>query len=350
MQSTRSIILLAVAALCATAAAKSIKELEYTHPMPAFITAATTFGERPDWSHDGKRIVFIEKTCGDVFEVDLATREVFPLTHHYPHAGYTRALYLANGDILLSGARFFDPANPGPSRSETGAELWVLRPGSGEPPVALGSFCREGPAVSRTQMRIAWAIGDELRVADIVYDAEGKPALADNRVVLRHADLPREESMIEAQNFRPGNENELIFNCYTKRDNYLSEVFGLDLTTGKLTDYTRRPDRYSEPEGIFPDGRHTLVESSRHRHNAPGKMNYDGIDLYILALDGTGNTVRLTDFNADPVFKCTQGVVSDDGRYIAFQLSKTTDQTGYGYGIMLMEIEGYMASRGIEFP
>jgi len=342
--------LLFAALLTGTVSAKSIKELRYTHPMPVFISAVTTFGERPDWSHDGKRIVFLEKTCGDVFEVELATREITPLTHHYPHAGYTRALYLPNGDILLSGARFFDPANPGPSRSETGAELWVLRPGSGKPPVALGAHCKEGPAVSRTQMKIYWAVDHGLDLADIVYDAQGTPSLANRRTVIKEANLPRPESLLEAQNFRPGAEHELIFNIYTKRDNYLSETYGLDLTTGKLTDYTKLPDRYSEPEGIFPDGRHTLVESSRHRHNVPGKKNYDGIDLYIVALDGTGATQRLTFFNEDPVFKCTQGVISDDGKYMTFQISKTTDETGYGYGVMVMEIAPYMQALGIKFP
>ena len=341
---------LACVLLVSTAHARSIKELNYPHPMPAFITAVTTFGDRPDWSSDGKRIVFLEKTFGDVFELDLATREVFPLTHHYHHEGYTRALYLANGDILLSGARQFDATNPGASRHESNAELWVLRPGSDQPATPLGAFCREGPSVSRTQMRIAWAVGDTFRLADIAYDAEGFPHLANDRVVLRHDDLPRPDSKIEAQDFRPGTEHELIFNIYTARDNTLSETYGLDLNTGRLTDYSRLPDRYSEPEGIFPDGRHTLVESSRHAHNFRGQKNYTGIDLYILALDGSGAAERLTFFNDDPGFKASQGVISPDGKYMAFQISKTTDQTGYGYGIMLMDIPAYMASRGLKMP
>lgn len=341
---------LACSLLGATVHARSIKELNYPHPMPAFITAVTTFGDRPDWSPDGKRIVFLEKTYGDVFEVDLATREVCPLTHHYHHEGYTRALCLANGDILLCGARRFDANNPGASRNEANAELWVLRPGSGRPPVALGAFCREGPAVSRTQMRIAWAVKDEFHVADIAYDPDGTPRLAHDRVVLRHAGLPRPDSKIEAQDFRPGAEHELIFNIYTSRDNTLSETYGLDLNSGKLTDYSRLPDRYSEPEGIFPDGRHTLVESSRHAHNFRGQKNYTGIDLYILALDGSGATQRLTFFNDDPGFKASQGVISPDGRFMAFQLSKTTDETGYGYGILLMDVPAYLASRGLEMP
>src|SRR6266516_2740348 len=73
-----------------------------------YITRLTYFGERADFSHDGKKIIFIEKTFGDVFEIELATKIIRPLTHHYHHSGYTRALYLANGDVLLSGANLYD--------------------------------------------------------------------------------------------------------------------------------------------------------------------------------------------------------------------------------------------------
>src|SRR5437667_6626310 len=80
--------------------------------LPPHIQRVTWFGERADFSHDGKRILFVEKTFGDVYEVELATGIIRAMTHHYPHYGYTRALYLANGDILLSGPRNLNPGNP----------------------------------------------------------------------------------------------------------------------------------------------------------------------------------------------------------------------------------------------
>src|SRR5437660_2384516 len=64
--------------------------------LPPHITRLTIFGERADWSHDGKRLLFLSKTYGDIFEIDLATRTLRLLTGHYPHAGYTRALYLVS--------------------------------------------------------------------------------------------------------------------------------------------------------------------------------------------------------------------------------------------------------------
>src|SRR3954468_19021330 len=71
--------------------------------LPPHIRQLTHFGERADWSHDGKKILFLTKMFGDAMELDVATGHIRNLTAYYPHHGYTRAMYLANGDILLSG-------------------------------------------------------------------------------------------------------------------------------------------------------------------------------------------------------------------------------------------------------
>src|SRR4030043_99428 len=134
--------------------------------LPAHIKRVTHFGQRADFSHDGKRILFMERTFGDVYEVELETGIIRPMTHRYFHEGYTRALYLANGDILLSGARQFDANDPWASRSEKNAELWVLKKDLSGPPTPLGEKCSEGPAVSRRKMRIAWTQGGAFYLAD----------------------------------------------------------------------------------------------------------------------------------------------------------------------------------------
>jgi hypothetical protein len=48
--------------------------------LPVHITRLTLFGERADWSHDGKRVLFLSKTYGDAFEIDVQTRAVRLLT------------------------------------------------------------------------------------------------------------------------------------------------------------------------------------------------------------------------------------------------------------------------------
>src|SRR4051812_41477288 len=77
--------------------------------LPRHIQRLTSFGERADFSHDGRRILFLTKTFGDALELDLETRAIRNLTAHYPHYGYTRALYLSDGEILLSGPEEFNP-------------------------------------------------------------------------------------------------------------------------------------------------------------------------------------------------------------------------------------------------
>jgi len=299
--------------------------------LPTHIKRVTHFGQRADFSHDGKRILYIERTFGDVYEVALQTKIIRPMTHHYFHEGYTRALYLANGDILLSGAQQFDAKDPWPSRSEKNAELWVLKKNLSGPSVPLGEKCSEGPAVSRRRMRIAWTQGGAFYMADIIYE-EGGPKLANKKKILDRQDLPFKTGL-ETQNFRPSDEKELIFSAYGYQG---TEVAGLDIETGKVVNYSKAPNQYDEPEGIFPDGKYTLVECDKH--NTKGSQH---IDIYKLALDGSGRTERLTFFGDYGGYKASNPVVSDDGRYMAFQFAKKGDPAGVGRGILIFDLHKY---------
>src|SRR5262245_3284580 len=236
--------------------------------LPAHIRRLTLFGERADWSHDGKRLLFLSKTFGDAFELELATGSLRLLTGHYPHHGYTRALYLANGDILLSGPEAFDPKNPRPARVQ--CYLYVLGRDLSKPPVPLGTKCSEGPAVSRKRLRIAWTHvsaqypdvlpkgASRMVEATIAYE-KGVPKLAGQKLIVDSRDLPFRCTM-ETQNFRPPDEKELIFSAYGYQG---TEVCGIDLASKKVTNYSKAPGQYDEPEGIFPDGRSTCVECDR---------------------------------------------------------------------------------------
>jgi hypothetical protein len=111
---------------------------------------------------------------------------------------------------------------------------------------------------------------------------------------------------------------------------------GLNLETGEVVNYSKAPGQYDEPEGIFPDGKHTLVECDKHNHLG---IQYD--ELYKLALDGSGQTERLTRFTDYPGYKASNPVVSDDGRYIAFQYARYGDPAGVGRGLLIFDLEGY---------
>ena len=307
---------------------------------PSSIRRSTHFGERADWSHDRKRILFLEKTYGDGYEIDLASGLIRGMTLHYMHEGYTRVLYLSNGDLLLSGSKTFSPENFRDARHKT-AELWVLSKDLNKPPVALGEFCSEGPAVSRKHLRIAWAIthanypdrlpegASQMWMADIDYSG-GQPALKNKKLLLDSRKMGF-QATLETQNFVPPDEKELTFSAYGYQG---TEVMGLNLETGKITNYSNASGQYDEPECIFPDGKHTLVECDKH--NRKGSQY---IDLWKLRLDGTGHYERLTYFSEGGKYKASNPVVSDDGRFIAFQVPRVGEIAGVGHGIYILDLQ-----------
>jgi hypothetical protein len=66
---------------------------------------------------------------------------------------------------------------------------------------------------------------------------------------------------------------------------------GIDLETKKVVNYSEAPDQYDEPEGIFPG------------------------------------------------YKATHPVVSDHGRFRAFQMPKIADPAGVGRGVFLYDFD-----------
>jgi len=324
--------------LIATAAAAADKSPEDN--LPPSIAHMTNFGERADWSHDGKRILFLSKTFGDAMEIDLSTKQIRNLTAHYPHHGYTRALYLSNGDIILSGPQEYDPQHIGEARKQ--CFLYVLDKSRTKPAQPLGTKCSEGPAVSRKRMHIAWthvaeeypqemeAGSSRMQEADIESAADGSPRLVNQRLIVDSRDLPF-KCTLETQNFRPPDEKQLTFSAYGHQK---TDVCGIDLATKKVTNYSNAPDQYDEPEGIFPDGQYTLVECDKQNHKGSGN-----VDLWKLKLDGSGAYERLTYFSDYPGYKASNPVVSDDGRFIAFQMAKSREAAGVGHGIFVYDIE-----------
>jgi hypothetical protein len=169
----------------------------------------------------------------------------------------------------------------------------------------------------------------ELWIGEIDYSG-GKPRIVNQRVVLNN-ELDMVKGMVlEPQNFRPGKEEELTVQAYPN-----CEVYGLNIENGELINYSNAPDDYDEPEGIFPDGNYTLVESSRHNDQNSGRH----IDLWKLKLDvNDPSWERLTFFNEDGIYKASNPVVSDDGRYIAFQVAGSHEVAGIGHGIYILDL------------
>ena len=304
--------------------------------LPSNITQLTAFGERASWSPDGQRIAFMSKSFGDAFVVDIKTKMIRLLTH-YPNPGYLRVQYLPNGDLFLIGARAFADIQTTRSRDQ---EMWVMKADGRDRPVALDHKISEGVAISRKSARIAWsnthgqypdllAEGESvIYTGDIVYEG-GQPKLANKKEVLR-AKAP--ECTLEAQDFRK-NDTELIYTCYRPP---FADVFGVNLDTKAVTTYRKLAGEYNEVEGIFPDGEHTLVESSREQM----KHNSNFIDIWKLKLEANSTDfVRMTRWGEYPGYKASNPVVSPDGRSFAFQSARNTDAAGVGYGLFLFKVQ-----------
>jgi Tol biopolymer transport system component len=111
-------------------------------------------------------------------------------------------------------------------------------------------------------------------------------------------------------------------------------VCGVDLATKKVVNYSNATNQYDEPEGIYPDGRFTLVECDKQNHRGSAYA-----DIWKLRLDGSGEYERLTWFTDYPGYRGSNPVVSDDGRFMAFQLARSRDAAGVGHGLFVYDLE-----------
>jgi Tol biopolymer transport system component len=334
----RSSVLVTLALAMTTWLPQGTKSGSPEENLPANIKQLTHFGERASWSPDGKRIAFMEKSFGDAYEVNVATGVIRLLTH-YAHPGFLRVQFLPSGDYFLIGARTFTDISATRSRDQ---EMWILKADfkPGDHATALEHKISEGVAISRTSRKIAWSNtrgqypdrfqeGESaMYIADLVYQ-NGRPTLMNEKEILR-AKGP--ECTLEAQDFR-NNDTELIYTCYRSP---FADVLGIELATGKITVYRKLPGEYNEVEGIFPDGKYTLVESSREQL----EQNSNFIDIWKLKLEpNSQDFTRVTRWGEYRGYKASNPVVSSDGKRIAFQSARSKDPAGVGYGIFVMDVK-----------
>jgi len=277
------------------------------------------------------------KSFGDAMVVDLQTRAIRCLTCNVPGAVFLRVMHLSNGDYLLIGPERFQDIRVSRARDN---ELWFLSKAPGSKPQRLEQKMSEGAAISKKSMKVAFSQTREqapdladgasrLIVADVDLSG-GAPKLVNRKTVHESKDRG---CVLEAQDFYD-NDRKLTFTCYEPKG--LASVWGIELNTGKVTNFSQAPGAYNEVEGIFPDGQYTCVESDKQVEKLGGARGASNIDIYKLKLDGTGKDfVRLTNFNDYEGGKASNPVVSTDGRFMAFQTAKTSDPAGVGYGILL---------------
>lgn len=315
--------------------------------LPAHIKRITGFGERPQFSLDGKKVMFLGTVLGDVYEYDLASGYIRTLTGHFRHYGFTRAFYMSNGDILLCGPTASFDRKDADAREEARRKsmMFVLDKSLTKPPVSLGELASEGPAVSRRSMKVAWTHRwqqhperlqegeSQIFVGEIAYEG-GTPRIVNKKLVADSRQWKEHKTWsFETQDFIPPEEKSITLAVYLMDGTTNTDAFRLDLESGKLSNLTKAPEWYDEPEGIFQDGKYTLVESAPSR-GKPWVM----VDMYKVPLDGSGRKQRLTYFNEWKGYAADNAVVSDDGRWMAFQMGRRGAESGEGFGIFLFNL------------
>ncbi|MBZ5562462.1 MAG: hypothetical protein LAP13_08570, partial [Acidobacteriia bacterium] len=257
--------------------------------LPANIEILTHFGERADICPDNQRVAFMAKSFGDAMVIDLKTRVIRCLTCNVPGAVFLRVMNLVTGDYILIGPDHFENIHISRSRDN---ELWFLSKQPGSKPVKLGQKMSEGAAISKQSLRIAFAQtsaqspdlapeASRLIVADL--DLSGGAAkLLNQRTVYEN---PDRSCVIEAQDFYD-HDTKMTFSCYEPHG--MASVMGIDLRTGQVTNFSKAPGTYNEPEGIFSDGLYTCVEADRQCAWLGGERGAGNIDIWKLKLDGTG--------------------------------------------------------------
>lgn len=303
--------------------------------LPKNVEVLTHFGERADISPDNREVAFMAKSFGDAFVIDLKTRAIRCLTCSIPAAAFLRVMHLSTGDYILIGPEKFTDLRTSRGRDN---ELWFLSRERGSKPVRLNQKMSEGAAISKRSLLISYSETstqnpDLPRGASRLIVAEVDPAaktLKNKRTVY---ESPTNACSLEAQDFFD-NDRKMTFTCYETEGK--ATVRTLDLATGQMANQSQTIGSYNEVEGIFPDGQFACVESDRQAILAGRPGLFRQIDIWKLKLDGTGkNFTRLTHFNDHEGWKASNPVVSTDARFMAFQVARSADEAGVGYGLLI---------------
>lgn len=324
--------------------------------LPSNMERLTTFGWRPNLSPDGRNVVFVNKEFGDVFTMDLVTRDLYCLTDNicpkFPeHDMFIRASHLHNGDYLLVGISEWpipDPNSGMDLYSRARHEECRMYYMSKEPdamPVAFGPKFYEGAAIGQYTMKVGYVLNwwstpslpegrSQLWMADL--DLSGDLPQLVNEVLLWETDFPPDGRLAAVDFYDNDTKMSVISYDYTPGSG--ATCFSIDVHTGEVTDMSQSPTTMDEPAAMFPDDKHMLIRSTRHTQPEgvmPESVGLSEVDLYKLKLDGTGKECkRLTYVSDYKDHKAHNASISKDGTFMVYQISAGTNH-------------GFMTSKGL---
>lgn len=327
------VLALSLASLPLASAARAPAPVDYL--TASFeIRRVLDWGDRPNWSPDGTRIVFTESDTaqGYAHVLDLADGDVDCLTCKFGPGGLvTRIYHLPDASYLI----------------EAGAnllltELYWMPADASAPPQPLGVPASGEVAISRRTtpgggLRLAWSSAfsnSEIMTGELRHDGS-TARVVEQRPVPRP--LQADDGLLrygEPYDFTSDDRKLLYWGFAAPAD---GEMYEVDLETGEV-DYLYRDPSHNETHLLQGD-RFGLEESNRASDpdgpargvsglfagTAGGPAGMGGpFDLFVVSLDDPSKVRRLTHIS-DLGGQANQSIPAPDGRRIAFVVAAPSE-------------------------
>jgi hypothetical protein len=328
------------------------------------------WGNRPDWSSDGSKIVFTKDDLvdGPAYEIDIRTKQVRCLTCKLGGNQFvTRIFYLPDDSFLIEASPEMAAGSGGGAGALKTELFWM--PKSLAQPMSLGVGVMGDIAIAAAanadrSINIAWSKpkdgGLDLVMGTLKQDGRTAQIVDVHEIYSYQPGQSSEASFPEAYEFIDGGRSVLFWTVEMRSLN--GEMYKVDVKTRAVSKVYAAP-AHNETH-IFPDERFGLEESNaasdpagpyrgisglgRDSVESILKMtgvadarelaatNSDkGFDIYVVTMDGASRR-QLT--NVGPAgAQAHQSVVSPDGKKIAFAIKapktgKSPDAAGLYIG------------------